>query len=110
MKVSNILKLQKIIQNLQKFNQNNKESIVQNPVSAFNTIWRASKVWPAKIKTLTAYLKIVRSSLKNHKKILNLIPDKLLTSFPLVDIKVKFHIQHKKYYYTHVAREAKIRS
>ena len=89
-KGSNLAKLQKTIQNLQKFSNSSKESIVQNPVTAFNTIWRASKIWPQKIKTLTAYLKVVGSSLKNHKSILNLFPDKLLSSFPVIDTKVNF--------------------
>ena len=60
-------------------------SVVSNPAAAFNLVWRTTKLWPQKIKTLTAHLKMMKTSLKRHKKTLATFPEKQLTTFPVTE-------------------------
>ena len=59
---------------------------MENPVAAFNLLWRIGKIWPQKIKILTAHFKSFNSALKKHKSILKLFPDSLMSSFLTCDI------------------------
>ena len=62
-----------------------KNSVISNPVAAFNLVWRTTKLWPQKIKTLTAHLKMMKTSLKRLKTTLATFPEQKLTTFPVTD-------------------------
>ena len=60
---------------------------MKNPVAAFNLLWRTGKLWPQKIKILSAHFKSFSSSLKKHggSGMLKLFPVEKLSTFPTCD-------------------------
>ena len=56
---------------------------MKNPVAAFNLLWRTGKLWPQKIKILSAHFKSFSSSLKKHggSGILKIFPADELSTF-----------------------------
>ena len=91
MKVSNVEKLKKSIEKLFTFIvDESKFSIsktVENPAAAFNLVWRTNNIWPRKLKTLTAHFKLLQTSLRSHKDILDAFPHAMMTEFPVTDTK-----------------------
>ena len=81
----NTKKLHKCITSMERFPEVELEKIAENPVAAFNIVWRTARVWPQKIKTLTAHLKMMKTALKSHKKLLAIFPTELLAQFPITD-------------------------
>ena len=84
----NLNKLKKAIKNLEVYLVDDKSSasVGSNPVAAFNIVWRATKLWPQKIKALTAHFKIMKTSLKHQNKMLATFPERALTSFPVTEM------------------------
>ena len=60
---------------------------MKNPVAAFNLLWRTGKMWPQKLKILTAHYKSFSSALKKRDShgVLKLFPLETLASFPTCD-------------------------
>ena len=84
----NLNKLKKAISSLKVYlvdDHSCSSSVVCNPAAAFNLVWRTTKLWPQKIKTLTAHLKMMKTSLKRQKKTLATFPEKQLTTFPVTE-------------------------
>ena len=84
----NLKKLKKAISSLKVYlvdDHSSSNSVVSNPVAAFNLVWRTTKLWPLKIKTLTAHLKMMKTSLKRQQKTLATFPEKQLTTFPVTE-------------------------
>ena len=62
---------------------------MKNPVAAFNLLWRTGKMWPQKLKILSAHFKSFSSSLKKRqggRGILKLFPLEQLSAFPTCDL------------------------
>ena len=84
----NLNKLTKAISSLRVYlvdDPSSSNSVVSNPVAAFNLVWRTTKIWPQKIKTLNAHLKMMKTSLKRQKATLATFPEKKLTTFPVTE-------------------------
>ena len=94
-KINNFQKISKSISSLDKYfiktinndkeNKSQYESIISNPIGAFNLLWRTNKLWPKKVKSLTAHFKTLKTTLKKNPSLLKLFPENLLQRFPLTD-------------------------
>ena len=61
--------------------------LMSEPLGAYNLLWRTTKIWPNKVKTLMAHYKTLKTSYKKKTKLLKLFPEQLLLKFPVMDMR-----------------------
>ena len=68
------------------FIRQNFEALMSDPMGAYNLIWRTTKIWPNKVKSLMAHYKALQTPLKKKANLLKLFPEEILLKFPVTDI------------------------